>query len=112
MALTHLTLAQRKAISPRIHFFEATHGGKGLIDFALEGAAGDFGQLWNTLTTPSNRGFSDSPRSTTSPNTIPLDQFLQSLTADFSSSAQPLYKGKSTGLTLALVESVTERLNS
>jgi hypothetical protein len=112
MVPSHLTLAQRKAVSPRIHFFEATHGGKTLLDFAKEGAAPDFGHLWDTLTFLAKRGFSEPPSPTDSPDTIPLDHFLHSLEADFSTSVRPLFKESPRPLTVSLAEHLSNGLKS
>jgi hypothetical protein len=73
-------------------FFEAAHGGKTLLDFAKQGAAGDFNHFWETLALLSGRGFSDPPRTTDSPDRVQLDDFLQSLEVAFSNSVRPLYE--------------------
>jgi hypothetical protein len=111
MAPSHLTLAQRKAVAPRLHFFEANQKGKTPFDFEKAKLLREYQHLWLTLNYHVGSAFSDPPQPSDSPDKMPLDDFLHSVQAQFSSSLGSLLQ---TGnqLTQALASEVASRLAS
>lgn len=112
MLPSHLTLAQRKALSPRLHFFEATQGQQTLLNFLNAGDGPDFVQLWDSVSYLSKRGFSDPPSSADSPDNVPLDQFLQKLDQDLSVTLVPLFGAKQNSLAIHLAQGLSKGLRS
>lgn len=102
--VTHIPLAQRKAICGRLAYLATTQPRK--LSFSVAGAESEFDQLRDNLFRLTDQAISNSP------NSVPLDSFLAHLAANLKNQAQPQLEGPYRAIFQPMVDQAADELKS